>query len=169
MFEEMSYTEIAAWWGAILSSIVFLWNLYKWKVKAARLLMWLEPNTRAFGDPAGEAKSWISVTVSNIGERPTLLQSLGIRYYAGWLQRLRNQPEISVAFPNPSQNFPLPRLLKPDDHWAGMIPQDTQDTVENHPSLEELSRTGHVMICLAYSNKRKEIRRRLVIPTVLKK
>lgn len=166
MLEEISYTDMAAWWGAILSSIVFLWNLYKWKIKGSRLLMWLEPNTRTFGDPAGEGKPWISVTVSNIGERPTVLQSLGMRYYAGWSQRLRNQPEISIVFPNPSHNFPLPRLLKPDDHWAGMI---SQDTAENHASLEELSRTGHVMIYLAYSNRRKEIRKRLVIPIPLRK
>lgn len=165
MLEETSYTELAAWWGAILSSIVFVWNLYKWKVKDSRLIMWLEPNSRIFGDKSGDGKTWISVTISNIGDKPTGLQSLGMRYYASWSERLIDKPQIKAVFPNPSANFPLPRVLKPGDHWVGLIPQDY---VLNDTSLEEISQSGHLIIYVLYSTRLKEVRRRLVIFPVAK-
>ncbi|MBI3810842.1 MAG: hypothetical protein HY283_01355 [Nitrospirae bacterium] len=142
----MGSTDIAAWWGAVVASLVLFWDVYKWKAEGPRLTMRLSPNMNIFGDPLREGKKWVTVTVSNIGNRPTTIKSVGMEYHSNWLNRLRNRAEKAVVYTNPNDHFPLPRLLNPGDEWVGLIPQERLD---KWVDLEDMSRTGHVMIWLS--------------------
>jgi hypothetical protein len=57
MLDDMTSTEIAAWWGAIIASIVLLWDIYKWKTRGPKLVMRLSPNIQVWGDPSREGKT----------------------------------------------------------------------------------------------------------------
>lgn len=158
--QSMSSTGFAAWWGATVASLVLLWDVYKWIVEGPRLIMRLVPNMQVWGDPSREGKTWVSVTVSNVGTRPTTIKGVGMEFYANCFSRLRNRAEKAAVFPNPSDNFPLPRVLNPGEEWLGLIPQERLDKGIN---LEEMSRTGHLMIWLSQSHKHRAIRKRLII------
>lgn len=156
----MTSTEIAAWWGAIIASVVLLWDIYKWKKQGPKLVMRLSPNMQVGGDPSREGKTWVSVTVSNIGDRPTTIKGVGMEYYTSWIKRILNRAETAAIFPNPNDGFPLPRVLNPGDEWCGLIPQKRLD---KGMDMEDMSHLGHLMICLLRSDKQRALRKRLTI------
>jgi len=160
MLDDMTSTEIAAWWGAIIASVVLLWDVYKWKTQGPKLVMRLSPNMQVWGDPSREGKTWVSVTVSNIGGRPTTIKGVGMEYYPSWLERLRNCAEKAAVFPNPNDGFPLPRVLNPGDEWCGLIPQKR---IDKGIDLEEMSQKGHLIICITRSDRQRALRKRLTI------
>lgn len=157
----MEATEIAAWWGASVATLVLLWDVYKWKRKGPRLLMRLSPNMQVWGDPHREGKTWVSVTVSNIGDAPTTIKGIGMEFYSNWYRRIRLRPNRAAVFPNPNDTFPLPKVLNPGEEWLGLIPQER---VDKNRDLEELARTGYLIIWLSQSHRQREMRRRLTIP-----
>lgn len=156
----MQATEIAAWWGAAIATVVLLWDVYKWKTQGPRLVMRVSPNMEVWGDPSREGKTWVSVTVSNVGDRPTTMTGIGMEYYGNWYRRIRGRPDRAAVFPNPSDAFPLPKILNPGEQWLGLVPQERADKDFN---LEEMSRTGHVVIWLGQSHSERAMRRRLTI------
>lgn len=160
MLNNISSTEIAAWWGASIASVVLLWDIYKWKKQGPRLVMCLSPNIEVLGDPSREGKTWVSVIVSNVGDRPTTIKGVGMNYYKSWLTRLRNRAEIAAVFPNPSDRFPLPRVLNPGDEWCGLIPQQR---IDKNMDMEAMCQSGHLMIWLSRSDKQRALRKRLII------
>ncbi len=156
----MTSTDIAAWWGAAVASLVLLWDAYKWISDGPRLSMRLSPNMEIFGDPSREGITWIAVNISNRGTRPTTIKNLGMEYYRSRWRRLRNRAALAAVFPNPSDGFPLPRVLNPGEEWLGLIPQQRLDL---RIDIEDLSRSGHLMISVAQSHRRRAFHRRLVI------
>ena len=159
MLQSLSTTDIVAWWGAIVASLLLFWDVYKWMVEGPRLTIRLSPNMKVLGDPSCEGKTWVSVTVSNIGTRPTTIKNVGMEYYSNWISRLRSRAEKAAVFPNPSDGFPLPRVLNPGEEWLGLIPQARLD---KGVDLEKMSRTGHLMILLSQSHTKRAIRKRLI-------
>jgi len=158
--ENMSYSDIAAWWGAVVASIVFIWDVYKWMVQGPRLTVQVSPNMKVWGDPRREGKTWISVTVANIGDRATTIKGIGTEYYTSWFSRLSHRATSEGVFPNPNDNFPLPRVLNPGEEWTGLVPQHRLD---KGIDFEEMSRSGHLIIWLSQSHKTRPVRRRLII------
>lgn len=170
----MTSTEIAAWWGAILASLVLFWDVYKWKRQGPKLVMRLSPNIHVYGDPRRENKIWISITVTNIGDRPTTIKGVGMEFYASWLQRLRNRVKEAAIFTYPNYDLPLPRVLNSGDEWRGLIPQHgissnewdslhRQKRIDEEFNIGEMSRTGHLMIWLTRSDHPQALRKRLTI------
>jgi hypothetical protein len=113
-----------------------------------------------YGDPSREGKTWVSVTVSNNGDRPATIKGIGMEYYTNWMKRFQNRAEKAAIFPNPNEGFPLPRVLNPGEEWSGLIPQKR---VDKEMDLEEMSQTGHLMIWLSRSDRQKALRKRLSI------
>lgn len=159
IFANITSTEMVAWWGAILASSVLLWDVYKWKSQGPKLVMRISSNVQVYGDPLREGKIWVSVTVSNVGDRPTTISSVGIEYYTGWIKRLQNRAEKGYVFPHTNDSVPLPKVLNPGEEWTGLIPQLTHKECD----VETLSQTGHLMIWLSRSDKQRVLQKRLTI------
>jgi hypothetical protein len=157
----MTSTEIAAWWGAIVASFVLAWDIYKWLRDGPRLKMRISPNMEIWGDPLREGKTWVSITVTNIGNRPTTIKGVGMEFYKNWYCRIRNRIEKAAVFPNPNDHFPLPRILNPGEEWMGFIPQER---IDKGIDLEEMSQIGHLIIWLSQSHKEQAIKKRLLVP-----
>ncbi len=122
----LTTTEIVAWWGAILATVVFGWDIYKWRTSGPRLRLSIRPNQIVIGDSSREGKTYISIWVTNIGDRPTTLQSLGFHVFEKRFhrfRRFRRKAVMSAIFPNPNEQFPLPHKLEPGTQWLGLMPQ----------------------------------------------
>ena len=157
----MSSTDIAAWWGAIVASMVLIWDFYKWRTDGAKLTMRVAPNMEIHGgNPEREGITWVVVTIANVGNRATTLKMIGVSHFNTWIDRWRNNPQRNGVFPNPSDVRPLPTMLQPGEEWVGFVPQRREDSPLN---LEELSTEGHTMIWVTRSDKRGYIQRRLRI------
>ena len=156
----MSSTDLAAWWGAVVATVVFIWDIYKWKTQGPKLKVTVSPNMVVMGDPTREGKTWVSISVTNVGDRPTTIKGVGMEHYQSRWLRLKSTADKAAVFPNPNDNYPLPRILNPGEEWRGLIPQARDDLGID---LAALSRSGHLMIWLSHSHSSRAIKKRLEV------
>lgn len=125
MTENIDYV---AWWGAILSSVVFVWNIVKWKLSAPKLDVCISPNEYRWkgcvelmpGEerkPPGEVqkmKPFIIVEVRNVGRSAATL--LDIRFAQCDSPKGRKKSMISESEHDPFSS-PLPVVLEAGHVW----------------------------------------------------
>ena len=130
-------TVIAAWWGAGVATIVFLFECYKWTQTAPKIEIGVSPNMQIL-DPNSELEKekYISVTLSNNGGKPTTVTQLGAVVYQTHFQKWRRKNSNAMLFINPITSktlvfFPtnsLPALLEIGRTWTGMMQQTDEFT-----------------------------------------
>lgn len=155
---DLKVTDIAAWWGAVVASLVFIWDIYKWKKSGPRIAVHLAPNMLAIGEASREGKKLVLVSITNVGDRPTTLKNIGMEFYTKWQKRFLHKFERCLFYPNLNYAHTLPRLLNPGEEWTGVIPQERLDLKID---LKEMADIGYVYICVAPSHQKKIIRKRL--------
>lgn len=60
----MDQIAIIAWWGAILSSVVFLWDVYKWHTAGPKIRFSVKSNMETFNMPNYDGKTIIVADVT---------------------------------------------------------------------------------------------------------
>jgi hypothetical protein len=119
----MKASDVAAWWGAGVATLVFAWDIYKWRTSGPKLAMKVLPNMQELGDP--KKTKLISVEVANRGDRPTTLTHLGFYGYRSLLRRLLRRREATCGLvPIPGGGPGLPFHLAPGSRWSGLAEQD---------------------------------------------
>jgi len=153
----MSSTGIVAWWGAILSTIVFLWDIYKFRTAGPKLRFSVRTGMQSINMPPYNGKKLIQTEVTNYGERPTTLTNIGLYYFEKPLSwaRLRNRPTKAAILANPNPAQPFPCELRPGAVWRGLT--------EQVPEIEKWATKGIVYFDLHHSHSDKPIRRRVVL------
>ncbi len=146
-------TNIVAWWGAVVATIVLIWDIYKWKSSGPKIKFEVAPNILVVGDPARKGKKFISANTTNIGDRPTTITNLVLQHYNTYFAMLRHKPSTSMIVLSPSNAQPLPFILQPGQVWQGLSIQDHE--------LEELAKDGYLVCGLCHSHSDKEIDRRV--------
>jgi hypothetical protein len=128
---DIKASDIAAWWGAGLATIVLVWDVLKWRKARARLIISAKPDMESFEPAAGglQGDKLIHVEVVNRGGATTTLKLLIVRFWSGRLARLlRRKPVVQGVILRPDTSQPLPYKLEPGGRWSGTI--DQQD-IEN--------------------------------------
>lgn len=149
-------TTLAAWWGAIIATVVLLWDFYKWKRSGVDLQLSVRPNmiTAGIGEP--KDKKFISVTVTNRGDRPTTITNMLGHYYPSRFRRLRGKPEHSFVVANPAFGpAELPCVLKPGERWLAGTEQSEE--------LENWSQEGFLYLGISNTASRREMLKRVLI------
>lgn len=118
-------TEYAAWWGAILATLVFLWDIYKWRKAGPQVVIEVGCDQSIVGSPKHKGKKFVLVSANNRGERPTTLTGLGLRWYSSKRERRRRNAEKSFAVIAETSQA-LPFHLQPGELWQGLFDQ-TED------------------------------------------
>lgn len=150
-------TSIVAWWGAILSTIVLLWDIYKWKTSGPRLKIDITPNMQYFEQGTGRVddKDYIVLNISNIGQRLTTITHVGMQFFESHLMKVLRKPKASFIVPTPNQHFATPHKLDAGTTWMASIVQ-TDDLVE-------MTRKGILDCLVYYSQSNKPLRKRVII------
>ena len=131
----MSASQIAAWWGAIIATLVLGWDVFKWKQTGRpRLQLKALPDMKPHGPVpnADPNKTYVLIEVVNVGDKKTEITHLTGLYYRSRLQRLRGRNEQAFVVLNPAFSTQFPCFLEPGQRWTGGIEQTTD--------LEERSR-----------------------------
>ena len=105
---SLTGTDIVAWWGAIVATVVLIWDIYKWKTSGPILKFEVSPYTRIIGDPTRESKKYISANVTNIGDRPTTLTNLVLQYYDRYFKMVRHKRGLRS---NETKTYAKPYVL----------------------------------------------------------
>lgn len=151
----MSPTTIVAWWGAVLSTIVFLWDIYKFRSAGPKLRFTAQTGMESVNMPLYQGKTLILANVTNYGDRPTTITNVGYLYFKGRKHFRKKIPDKAAVVPSPSITQPLPFELKPGIVWTGLIIQD--------PQIEEWAATGILDMMVYHSHTSKPLRQRIVI------
>ncbi|MDO8775667.1 MAG: hypothetical protein Q7K57_44600 [Burkholderiaceae bacterium] len=144
----MSDTDKVAWWGAILATIVFAWDIIKWWKNSTRVRFFVRPDTYyedsetvpiPGGPQAGEVLPSIHVELNNIGIYPTTVLKV-------WAERKTDQggrildtgPAIKVHF-----GKKLPYLMTVGDLWSCRIDQGRMTRIESKAPIRVFVAVSH--------------------------
>ena len=119
----MTASDIAAWWGAGVATIVLFWDIFKWSTDGPKLVMQISVNMIEVGNGIGKTK-YVYAKVYNIGNAPTTIESFCGYSPAKGLAGLRKRNGTHFIIPNPRAGQGLNFVLRPGEFWAGSVLQD---------------------------------------------
>jgi len=124
----MNASDYAAWWGAIVSTIVGLWEIWtglrsgpRVRVRATPNMEILGPFVELMGDLRG--KTFISVVAVNVGTAPTTITHFGGYFYPSFWRWVLGRPQNFVVPTGLPIGKNLPHVLPPGEEWSNMIDQ----------------------------------------------
>ena len=71
-----STTDIVAWWGAIIATVVFAWDIYKWKTSGAKIRLLVSSGMSLYGGGVKDENTYITFRVTNVEDRPTTITTI---------------------------------------------------------------------------------------------
>lgn len=154
----MKITNLAAWWGAIIATFLLLWDIYKYRHSGPIIKIDASPNMEAIGKIPNNIKNkkYISVEVTNIGDRNTTITHLIMFHYKSLFRKIMKKKDKNMFIPTPALfPPPLPHILKTGERWLGGIEQTNE--------LEEMSRNGYLYCGIYHSVEKKSIVQRVII------
>ena len=157
MIANMNVTDIAAWWGAGIASVVLLWDVFKWwRGRATEVRITASPNMREAIPGIGlQDGTFVFVEITNVGDRTTTLTTLCGFHYSSWLHKRFNRRTQAFVIPDPSPGT-LPHQLDPGQRWVGRFTQTEE--------IEGWSRNGRLYIGVYHSLGKNAELVRLAIP-----
>jgi hypothetical protein len=161
---ESPWSTAAAWWGAIVATIVGIWNVYTWH-RAERVsltvtvntgMRWLpQPDTVMLGRTMPSDK--MVVSVANAGNRRTTLKTVTfVAYGSEWKRflyslrrpkffsyrvRRKNVPAYCEINARPDL-LGLPAAIGPGEAWTAVLAESAQ--------LKQLAANHHLIYCEVY-------------------
>ena len=153
----MSATDIAAWWGAGIATVVVIWDVFKWwQGRATELRINASPNMQEVIPGVGlQDGTFVFVEITNIGDRTTTLTNLCGFHYISWWHKRFNRRTQAFVIPDPAPGV-IPHQLDPGQRWTGRFTQTEE--------IEGWSRKGRLYIGAYHTLSKKAQLVRLVIP-----
>ena len=159
--DKLTWTDLAAWWGAAIGTLVLLWDIFKWMNQGPRLRLKVQTDMhlmspRTDGRAVSSPNAYVMLIVVNLGDRPTTITHVLGRHYSGVARRLLRRPKAQfIATPmNTSGGYAiLPHVLGPGEQWTVLLQQ---------PDLKVMHSEGGAVLCgIVHSGSRRELIRRL--------
>ena len=150
----LKLTELVAWYAATVSTIVLLWDVYKWWRTGAQLRVLTQPNMIEVGAgtpwaPPGNGATrpkHISVEIANVGGRKTTVTHIGLRHYSSMWSRIRRKTVWQAVVPDPRPGK-IPFEIDVGGRWIGLIEQDEK--------IERDARTGRLYVVVGHATSKR--------------
>lgn len=155
--EGASLTTIAAWWGAVIATLLLLWDVYKWARSGARLRVSANANMELFGvyPVATPDHSYIFVEAVNTGKQPTTITHFVARHYSSLIWQLLRKPSSNFFIPNNAFGSSVPHVLAPGERWTGGVDQTNYE--------ERFGRKGRLFVGVYHSLAKGPVLKRVVL------
>lgn len=122
----MFKTDFVAWWGAVVATLVLLWDVAKWMKAGPRVRSRIQLNTwypdgrvlnsqKTDSGESGELASYCHIELVNVGGLPTTVMGIS----ASHVDR-KKQGQVSCSGPRftPHYGKTLPHVLSPGEVWS---------------------------------------------------
>jgi hypothetical protein len=152
--KSLTLTDIVAFWGAIVSTSVLMWDIAKWQLAGPKLRLRVNAGMKAHNVPVYQDKLLIVAHVENYGDRSTTLTHMTFVPYANRWKLLRRRAETHFWVGMPNTQFPIPHELQPGKMWDGIVSQE-----------EVLKQQGNAryLVCEIYhTHRNRPVRKRVV-------
>ncbi|MGZ4976627.1 MAG: hypothetical protein ACXV8O_05685 [Methylobacter sp.] len=150
---DISTITLVAWWGAILSTFVFCWDIYKWRTAGPKIRLNILSGMESINMPLYEGKTLILVNVTNYGDRPTTITNLAFKFYPDLISRLLKKTSKAFVIPQPNPAQQLPFELKQGTVWSGISEQSAD--------IEQMAKAGHLICEIYHSHRHKPETKRI--------
>lgn len=149
--------DTVAVYGAVVATIVLLWDGVKWYADhQAKLDVHLSTGMRSFNIPELEGKELMVLRAINMSNRATTITHMTLQLYPSWWAYKRRRPSKSWIVVDHLPNQPLPYVLEPGKIWTGTGLQ-TED-------VSEMAK-GLLYVELIHALAKNPIRCRLLVRT----
>lgn len=152
---ESDVSSFVAWWGAVLSTIVFGWDIYKYVHAGPKIHFTVLTSMQTIDMPAYEGKTVIMAKATNRGDRPTTNTNWGYLYFRHRPFMRNRIPDKAAVITIQAGGQPLPFELKPGGQWVGLTVQTSE--------VEEWATHGTLYMVLSHSHSEKPLRQRVTI------
>ncbi|MCP1289782.1 hypothetical protein NK214_06215 [Chromobacterium sp. S0633] len=144
-------TLFIALYAAIISTIVFVWDVYKWRQEGPDIHITTSTGMKMVGGVVPDEKTYISISADNRGSRATTITNLGLLYYKQWWKAYlcRKWRDGSFVIPNPLGQQ-IPHVLEAGARWSAAVNQDED--------AERMIKSGYLFVVLYCSTSNKCIR-----------
>jgi hypothetical protein len=145
----MTGVEFLAWWGAIVSTLVLAWDIYKWKTTGAKLTITSSVNMESYNIPEYEGKKLVTANISNVGDRATTITTVALVFYKSKFHKILGKSSKVFVLPLPSTVQPLPFVINPGAIWTAIGEQDEE--------VKEMAAEGILTWQVFHSQNRKPV------------
>ena len=143
-------TSVLAWWGALISTAVLVWDVYKWR-KTGKPKLAVRANGNLQDANSRAPQKYIAITVTNNGDKATTLNQITFRYYKSKLRKWRNYNPLRRGLIHPANpTAPLPYKLEVGADWSCKVIQT--------PDIEKMAREGYFYVEAEDNSTSKSIR-----------
>lgn len=124
----MGANVVAAWWGAIVATLILCWELVKWRYVGPRLRCETKvdvapSNLKVIAVPD---EPWVITSVSNYGDRPTTLTSFEAIVYLSRINAILGRRGQKIDLSMAYYSNELPFQLESGQQWLGAIEYDNK-------------------------------------------
>ena len=151
----MDATEIAAWWGAAVATLVFLWDVFKWIDSGPKINVSSSSNMSSISDGRALDDLNVVVEVQNRGNIPVTITHLVGIHYKSFIHRLLGRRSGAFLVTNPAFSDVFPKMLAPGERWIGGLEQDSE--------IEQISRSEYLYCGVYHTGGDKPVLSRLRI------
>ncbi|RII26493.1 MAG: hypothetical protein CXR30_16580 [Geobacter sp.] len=152
-FSKFSVNDCAAWWGATVATLAFVWNVIiairtgaRVRVRAVPNMMVIPPITE------DEDKTYISVTAVNHGTSPTTITHFCGFYSTSLWNLIRGRKQPFIVNAHPVLGKQTPHVLAPGEEWSNMADQK---------GLQEKSKGGYLYLGIIHNQRKRPIYKRV--------
>jgi len=146
----MNASDYAAWYAAIVATLVFVWDLFKWKKGGPQIKAEAHSGWKSFGISELEDDSLTVVKATNIGDRPTTIGSFGMYWYPeGVSVKDKTKRKAFVIKSGLAGLGVVPKKIEPGDVWQGFAKENEQ--------FNKMLAEGTVYIALGFSHTDEEL------------
>ena len=141
--------------GALTGTSVLCWDVFKWKTKHTNVSIEVATDM-LFDSPTSKSdnkKTWVAVTITNLGDNPVTLNSLSMSYYATRVMQFRKKPK-RLMIVNPLCGT-LPHKPLEGGYWLGAIHQTSE--------LEKMAKKGILVANMDIAGRKRPKRARIKI------
>lgn len=152
---DKNLTSFVAWWGAIVATLVLLWDIYKWTKSGPNVIISARPDMKtSVGAPQNlSGKKYIVVEAINKGNKKTTIILLVCYHYSSITTRILKKPSAIIVVPDTGLAQRLPYVLEPGERWQGIIDQSKD--------LEKMAGQGYLYCGIIHALKRRPVLQRV--------
>lgn len=110
MTSTITLTGILATWGAVVATLVLVWDIYKWKTSGHRIV--LTASTHENGP------TFYIVTATNVGDQPSTLMGFNFKYYPNWWKCLQRKHDLGYHVKDTGFCSGIHQTLAPGAVWT---------------------------------------------------
>ena len=147
-------SDYAAWWGAFVASLAFLWNVVAAVRSGPRVKITVTPDMQIYpNQPPTNDNTYVAVRAVNVGTGKTTITHCAGYYTTNilgvLLKKYRQQFMINIDH---QTGHPVPFMLEPGAEWANLADQKF---------LMERAGNGRVYLGIIHNQRKRPIYKRV--------